>query len=394
MFSKHPWGHLVGGSLLVAGTSIGAGMLGLPVLTGPGGFGPSIFVYLLCWIFMTSTGLLMLEICLKTAPDANLVSIAAAYFGRAGKIIAWVLYLFLFYCLSIAYVAGGGGMLRDWLGLGPVWAGGVLFVLFLAPFVYFGAKIVDRLNLFLMAGLMGTYLLFVIFGAGHVNSSFLKTANWLPALFALPIIFTSFAYQGVIPTLTAYMKRDAAKIRIAIIAGTSLTFVIYLFWEFLILGIVPLEGLEEAKALGQTAVQPLKRQLVSGPVLALGQAFGFFAVATSYLGVTLGLFDFLADGFRMAKKGFRRGFLGALTFFPPLLIALTQPGIFLTALTYAGGIGCALLLGLLPILMVWKARNKSDAGPAMLPGGKFFLATLAGFVILEVLMELSLIARQ
>jgi tyrosine-specific transport protein len=388
MFAKHPFGHLVGGSLLVAGTSIGAGMLGLPVLTGVGGFGPSLLIYAICWFFMTCTGLLMLEICLKSPPDANLVSMAATYFGRAGKVFAWVLYLFLFYCLSIAYVAGGGGMLRDWLGLSPIWSGGVLFVLILAPFVYFGAKIVDRVNLLLMAGLIGTYLLFVIFGISHVNPSFLKSANWGSLLFALPIIFTSFSYQGVIPTLTAYMKRDAARIRLAIVAGTTITFMIYLFWELLILGIVPLEGLEQARSLGQTAVQPLKAHLVSGSVLAIGQAFGFFAITTSYLGVTLGLFDFLADGLRMAKKGLRRGFLAALTFLPPLLIALTQPGIFLTALTFAGGIGCALLLGLLPILMVWKARNRGETGPVMLFGGKRLLALLAAFVILEVLVEL------
>ena len=388
MFSKHPWGHLVGGSLLVAGTSIGAGMLGLPILTGLGGFVPSIFVYLLCWIFMTCTGLLLLEVCLKHPPDANLVSLASAYFGKAGKAFAWILYLFLFYCLSIAYVAGGGGMLRDWLGLGPIWSGGLLFVLLLAPFVYFGAKIVDRLNLFLMAGLIGTYLLFIALGIEHVNISFLQTANWGPAILALPIIFTSFSYQGVIPTLTTYMRRDATKLRIAIIAGTSLTFIIYLFWEFLILGIIPVEGLEEARALGQTAVQPLRRQLVSGTVLGVGQAFGFFAIATSYLGVTLGLLDFLADGFRLVKKGLRRVFLACLTFLPPLFIALTQPGIFIQALIYAGGIGCALLLGLLPILMAWKARNRKELGPILLPGGKIFLTILAVFVILEVLMEI------
>ena len=59
----------------------------------------------------------MLEICLKLPPDANLVTMATTYFGKAGKVIAWILYLFLFYSLSIAYVSGGGGFLRDWLGL-------------------------------------------------------------------------------------------------------------------------------------------------------------------------------------------------------------------------------------------------------------------------------------
>ena len=207
-------------------------------------------------------------------------------------------------------------------------------------------------------------------------------------MFALPIIFTSFAYQGIIPTLTQYMRRDAAKIRIAILLGTTMTFLIYLFWEFSILGIVPIEDLEKARLLGHTAVQPLKSNIAS--ISIIGQVFGFLAISTSYLGVTLGLFDFLADGFRMAKKGGQRLFLAALTFLPPLVIALTKPGVFLVALTYAGGIGCAILLGLLPTLMVWKARSCRELGARMLPGGRIVLAALALFVILEVAMELYL----
>src|SRR5579871_6624910 len=108
--------QLIGGILLVAGTSIGAGMLALPVVTAEGGFFPAFFTYLLCWGFMTCTGLLMLEICLEMPPDANLISMAGAYLGRGGKIFAWVLYLFLFYCLTIAYLSGGGGLLRGWIG--------------------------------------------------------------------------------------------------------------------------------------------------------------------------------------------------------------------------------------------------------------------------------------
>ncbi|MES2272690.1 MAG: aromatic amino acid transport family protein, partial [Chlamydiota bacterium] len=63
MFSKYSWSPVFGGTLLVAGTSIGAGMLALPVVTASGGFLPALFVYFLCWLFMTCTGLLLLEIC-------------------------------------------------------------------------------------------------------------------------------------------------------------------------------------------------------------------------------------------------------------------------------------------------------------------------------------------
>jgi tyrosine-specific transport protein len=283
--------HILGGILLVAGTSIGAGMLALPVVTAAGGFLPAFFVYLFCWFFMTCTGLLLLELCLKLPPDANLITMANTYLGLPGKIFAWALYLFLFYCLSVAYVSGGGGLLHAWTGLNLLLCQ-LLFVAVLGTFVYFGARTVDRINLFLMAGLILTYLAFVFLGLPHVDLSRLIPTNWHASLFALPVIFTSFSYQGIIPSLTTYLKRDAKRVRIAIIGGTTLSFVIYLLWEFLILGIIPLEGLQQANELGQTAVAPLKDHVASLSITWIGQAFAFFAIATSFLGVTLGLFDF------------------------------------------------------------------------------------------------------
>lgn len=382
---------IIGGALLVAGTSIGAGMLALPVVTALGGFGPSLLVYGICWLFMTCTGLLLLEICLKMPPDANLVSMAGTYLGRWGKTAAWILYVFLFYCLSVAYVSGGGSLLRDWLGLPSAWQGAVLFFVMLAPCVYFGAKMVERVNSVLMLGLVGAYCVFVVLGMRHVDAMLLGSGNMRAAILALPVIFTSFSYQGIIPTLATYMRRDAKRLRLAIMSGTTLSFVIYVLWELLILGIVPVtgeHGLEQARQLGQTAVQPLKFHLGESIIPTVGAAFAFFAITTSYLGVTLGLFDFLADGLRMAKRGLQRLFLGALTFVPPLVIALVYPRVFISALVLAGGIGCALLLGLLPTLMVWVARRRSEPGPVMVPGGKPLLCVFGLFVLTELVIEL------
>jgi len=392
MDTKPPFGHLMGGMLLVAGTSIGAGMLALPVVTAEGGFWPSLGIYALCWAFMTCTGLLLLEVCLRLPPQANLVSMAGAYLGRPGKIFAWVLYLFLFYCLSIAYISGGGGLLLSWTGLNvPAWIGGLLFVAIFSPFVYFGARAVDRINWVLMAGLIVSYFSFIILGARHVESSYLQVSNWPMSLKALPVIFTAFSYQGVIPSLATYMKRDAKRLRIAILGGTSLAFMIYVAWELLILGIIPLEGemgLIQAIQAGTTAVEPLKAHIGTGIVYSLGQSFAFFAITTSFLGVALGLMDFLADGLHLTKRGLKRLLLAAMTFIPPLLIALTYPTGFLKALGYAGGIGCSLLLGFLPTLLAWISREQHPKEPVLLRGGKVTLLLLFLFVALELFMEL------
>jgi len=388
--------HLIGGILLVAGTSIGAGMLALPVVTAEAGFFPAFFTYLLCWGFMTSTGLLMLEVCLDMPPDANLVSMAGAYLGKGGKAFAWILYLFLFYCLSIAYLSGGGGLLRSWIGgTLPGWGGILLFLALLAPIVYAGAKAVDRVNSVLMAGLIVSYAAFVFFCLPYVQIAPLQRSDWSKTFAALPVVFTSFSYQGIIPTLTSYLKRDARLVRIAIVGGTTAAFAIYLLWEFLILGTIPYagkEGLAAAKEMGLTAVAPLKAHIAHDAVTWIGQAFAFLAIATSFLGVTLGLLDFLADGLRTAKKGLGRLRLAALTFGPPALIALAYPSLFLTALSMAGGIGCSLLLGLLPILMAYVARyteKRPLSGEIQLGGGKGLLAFLLLFVGLELFIELS-----
>lgn len=366
-------------------------MLALPLVTAEGGFFPAFFVYLLCWLFMTCTGLLLLELCLKLPPDSNLITMASTYLGMPGKVFAWILYLFLFYCLSIAYISGGGGLLHSWLGLSlPLCQ--LLFVVLLGIFVYFGARAVDRINLLLMTGLILSYLAFVFLGLPHVNLSLLIPTNWNASLFALPVIFTSFSYQGIIPSLTTYLKRDARKVRIAIIGGTSLAFVIYLLWEVLILGIIPLESLKLAKELGETAVGPLKDHVTASSVTFIGQAFAFFAIATSFLGVTLGLFDFLADGLTLTKKGIRKVLLAAITFLPPLAISLIHPSLFIIALVFAGGIGCSLLLGLLPTLMVWIARyrHQGHGSSLQLFGGRLMLLFLFLFVLLELLVEISL----
>lgn len=381
-------------TLFVAGTAIGAGMLALPVATASGGFLPAFVMYVLCWFFMMCTGLLILEVCIWMPKDANMVSMSKHLLGKKGKFLSWGLYLFLFYSLTIAYVAGGGGFftalasdsISNSLGI-------ILFVCLFAPIVYLGHKAIHGINFFLMLGLISAYVVFVALGWRHVNLDNLTSMNWVQGALALPIIFTSFSYQGVIPSLNSYMKSNARMVRWAIIIGTSIPFLAYVIWEFLILGIVPVEGpfgLLAAKAEGQTAVFPLKNFVQSHYIYLVGQFFAFFALASSFLGVTLGLVDFLADGLNWKSIGIRRVFLCLLVFAPPTCIALYNPSIFFTALGFAGGIGCALLLGLLPVVMVWIGRYKKGYAKStqQLPGGKIVLALLAIFVTFELCIEI------
>ena len=104
--------------LIIAGTTIGAGMLALPIASSGLGFTTAIIILFLTWCLMTYTALLTLELHQNAPPNATLNTLAKNLLGRKGQLIANFSMIFLFYALCAAYIAGGGGqlqtMLTDW----------------------------------------------------------------------------------------------------------------------------------------------------------------------------------------------------------------------------------------------------------------------------------------
>ena len=94
---------MIGGMLLIVGTSIGAGMLALPVATAELGFLGSVIVLVACWLVMTASAFLILEVSLWLPQGTNLISMAGATIGPIGQLIAWLTYILLLYSLLCLY---------------------------------------------------------------------------------------------------------------------------------------------------------------------------------------------------------------------------------------------------------------------------------------------------
>ena len=107
---KEGQGSVIGGILLIAGSCIGAGMLGLPILTGLCGFIPSIALLFSGWLFMTATALLLVEVNGWFPAQVNLLTMSNHTLGKWGKRVCWATYLFLFYAILVAYISGIGGV--------------------------------------------------------------------------------------------------------------------------------------------------------------------------------------------------------------------------------------------------------------------------------------------
>ena len=355
--------HYIGGIFLVSGTAIGAGMLALPVTTGIMGLVPSLVLFAICWLAMLISAFFFLDVNLSVKGEPNLISMAHRTLGTWGKALSWVVYLLLLYSLIAAFIAGSGPIFIAAIHSITGWTAPDAIGLFLLPLlfgglIYFRLEGVDLVNRLLMIGLFVAYIMLIGAGPAHIEPKLLKHIDWKPFIIGFPLTITSFGYHIIIPTLSTYVNHDRKKLKRIILIGSVLPLIFYIVWQALVIGVVPATGpdsLATALEKGQAATMPLVKHIQSPWLSKAIQFFSFFAIATSFLGVSISLSDFLRDGLKI-RKG-KRGKLYAmlLTFIPPLIFVLTYQRGFIVALEYAGAF-VAILLLFLPAIMAWQLK--------------------------------------
>lgn len=391
-------GSVVGGMLLVTGCCVGAGMLGLPIVTGLSGFFPFLIVFIAAWLFMTFTGLLLVEVNGWFSKQVNLLSMAGHTLGRLGKGLCWVLYLSLFYAVLVAYIAGSGSLFSSFCNSlfslsFPAWAGALFFVLLFGWFIFLGTRPVDLWNRLLMIGKIFAFVFVIGLGVKYLQPSLLLRANVSYAPFALPILVIAFGFQNIIPSLSGYMKGDVKKVRLSILGGSLLAMTIYLLWVLISLSIIPMDGkwgIIESYRNGHEASQAIAGIVGSSSLGVFAQFLGFFAILTSFLAQALALVHFLADGFNIKSEKKENVWLCLLALAPPLVLSVLYPNLFFKALNFAGGICAVILFGLMPVAMVWLGRYKKQIeAPYRVKGGKPLLVTLFLFACFIIFFQLS-----
>ncbi|MGQ3888515.1 amino acid permease [Legionella sp. CNM-1927-20] len=388
----------IGGVLLIVGTSIGGGMLALPVATAAAGFWSSSIFLLLCWAIMTLGALFILEANLYLPPGKHMVSMAAATLGNSGLLVAWLSYLFLLYTLLSAYISGGAdvmGSLFSQVGISlKEWQSSLLFTLLFGSVVYSGIQKVDLLNRALMFGKLAVYLILVILIAPHVHMSNLADGNYRYISASIMILITSFGFAIIVPNLRDYFNDDLITLRKVILIGSLIPLICYLAWNAVIIGSLPSQGDKGLAALMQSEhttsdlAGVLSTTVKSTTINTFFNFFTSICMLTAFLGVALCLISFLADGLKVEQKGRSGLLLFILTFLPPLLIVIYYPGAYIHALNYAGII-CVILLLLLPALMVAYGRKKFT-GRYQVLGGPY---TPWAIVIISILLLLNAITQ-
>ena len=386
----------VGSTLLVAGTMIGAGMLAMPLTSAGIGLTATVFLLLGLWAVLTFTALLFVELYQTADSDAGIGTLAAQYFGKAGRIISTAVLIVFLYALIAAYVSGGGSLLMDLLpAMGDKDTMNkiavLVFTIFFGSFIVIGTHSVDKINRVLFFVMIAAFILVLALMLPNIKFDNLMAMPIDNALIisASPVFFTAFGFHGSIPSLNKYLDGNVKALRIAILVGSGITLFAYFLWQLSTHGLLSqnefLQILREDDTLNGLVKATL--EITQSPIIANAvKIFSTLALVTSFLGVALGLLECIED---LLKQSFDihagRISLGLMTFIPSVLFSLFYPEGFILALGYAGQM-FAFYAVVLPVSLVWKARSIHPNLPYRVWGGKalLVLVLVLGVIITSI----------
>lgn len=134
----------------------------------------------------------------------------------------------------------------------------------------------------------------------------------------------------------------------------------YTLWQFMVHGNLP------RNAFGPVIAADGNVQVLLGEIAkyvnvhGVGTAltiFAFCAIASSFIGVGLGLLDYFIDLFKLKENVKNRSLITLLTFGPPFFASVIAPTGFVTAIGYVGILGVVWSI-IYPSAMVLVARRK------------------------------------
>ncbi|HGM5490157.1 TPA: tryptophan permease [Serratia fonticola] len=372
---------VLGGAMIIAGTAVGAGMFSIPIVTSGVWFSGSVALLIYTWFCMLISGLMILEATMNYPAGASFHTVVKDLLGKGWNTLNGLSITFVLYILTYAYISAGGSIIAHTLegvfGANQTLSG-LVFALIVAFIVWLSTRAVDRLSTILIGGMVITFVLSVGDMFTHVQPAVLfnqgdSDANYLPyALAALPYLLTSFGYHGNVPGLVKYYQKDSGAVVRSLVYGTLLALAIYILWQYVIQGNIARDAFKQVIAEGGNIGSLLKQMGNVSSSQAVGQllnAFSYMALASSFLGVSLGLFDFLADFFKFKDNQAGRTKSALVTFVPPTVAALLFPNGFLYAIGFAG-LAATIWAVIVPAMMARASRRRFPQASYRAPGGQ------------------------
>ena len=346
---------MMGSSLIIAGTALGAGMLAIPMVLAQFGLLYGTMLMVLICFGTTYAALLLLEATIKAGGSLGLNSIARKTLGKQGQLITNGLLYALLICLLMAYILGAGDLLSKLLSNFGIdltaTTSQITFTLVAGAVVASGTGVIDKLNralFFVMLASLFATMAFLAPSMTQDNLMQVTSHNHVDLIKTSAILFTSFGFMVVIPTLVSYNHEATDKqLRNMVIVGSLIPLVCYLCWLFAVVGNLSEEQFRSFHNVSDLMAAFEAQSPWVGTVLSI---FTGLALLTSFFGVAMSLFNQNRDMFNQ-----NTAVTYCISFILPLAGSLLAADKFLQVLNYAGII-LVFLAVFVPLVMVHKQR--------------------------------------
>ncbi len=359
----------IGAACLVAGTTIGAGMLALPLTISALGLIGGTAAMVIIWFVMYLAGLYGLELNLRAGKGMTLGGLGQFFSGSVAKIIGDASLLILTYALMAAYLFGGASVLETFLNqhsMGQIFDYCPSFSIMTALIILIlmgNLRWVDHHNRVLFIVMLGAIIVLMAGLSEELRITHFVSivSNWQQYTvwqIAIPVIFTSFGYHIIQNMMVVYCEYDAIALKKAFFWGSLIPLVAYVSWVFVTLSILYIKSpefyqvlLTQKAELGQL-MQALNQATGFSWLQPLSWVVGLLAILTSAIGVGLAIISFWDQ--HLPPSLINRPFILLLTLVPPLLVGMLIPDVFIRALGFAGLI-LTIIAIFLPIYLLGKA---------------------------------------
>jgi tyrosine-specific transport protein len=379
---------------LVGGYTIGAGVLGLPVVTGLAGFIPVSIAMVFIWVILYGLSWYLAKLFIARKDDScDYITLFSQELGPIGKWITIVGFFIIYYGALTAYLAGATDIIKGLfnLNISDSIITLVCFIVYSLIIIY-GIKAVEKGNFLFMLILLISfgYLVFTI--APSIDIKHYTYVDWgfMPGIFSI-LIFSSIPFL-IVPSICRPLNYSPKPILVALIIGGVISFLISYIWTAAVIGVLPLTG----NGTGNI-IYAFKNNLSAAVPLAQGHSrtiflataiFSILAISTSYLGTGIAILGFVKDFSHFKIKIESKNMLFGIAFIPSLLVTICDPKLFIYLLNFVGGAGFCLVGGVIPALILVKNIKKSAIKKIL---AYMLLLILVLIVLLEIAQKIDLI---
>ncbi len=330
--------------LTVVGTTVGAGILGLPYAIAQAGFLPGSLLLLFVGMATMVLNLMYAELILRTRSDHEIPGYGGVYVGKGAQMIALLAGLLGSYGALLAYAIGESRVLSGLFG-GPPLLWGLLFLILGGYVIFRGLDMVRRFEFVLSISLLCILFLIGVAVHPHINTAHLARVDVNNLATPYGVLMFAFAGTASVPLVRKQMVGREKAIPKVFLVANSLILIAYFLFVWVVLGATGAETTDIA-TLGLTRVVGPWMGLMGNVLAAVTLFSGFIAMGLSLRRV------FECD------YGLTRPQAWLSTMIIPTALFLVGMREFVVVLGVSGGIVLG-VQGVLIVLAFWRSQKVS-----------------------------------